>query len=791
MDARTGTWVSHSEADVQATTLTLFVERRRLEAELSQAVPDVSLERVLDAPPGLHPLLIDLWQVENGHLTPAGWDMLDGSQALGSAVGAAAGVGVGAAAFASYAGLLGFVQPPEGTSSQARSWWASGVAALSNQALGTLVGGFQGAQVGSSLAGQAARDMAARGVRRFGSYREILVAIPSVRWGSEQNPRQLVLGMYTNSRLARWGEQVLGYGFGKRLAEIDIHSWSDVNAFTPDGSRLLRGRWTVPDEFFSYPRLPAFVPPWLAQSLLGLRRGRPVASLLQRGWCPGQTELRQITGSLEIGPQLLPGIVAERYELDAFVDGAPPRAARACGFQTRALRLQLSFPKPSRMLSDSEGGAAGMTRHKRTRVAIVGGGCASVAAAFELTRPELGSKFDVTIYQLGWRLGGKGASGRGACDRIEEHGLHLWMGFYENAFRLMRECYAELGRDPEQCPIADWRDAFSPCPLSAVADFGAGGKWLQWKVLFPASPGSPGEPITEGTRWTLGKYLTRCLMLVRTLFDSLQENQAPPLASLEPPAPEPANANDLLERISRLLSFGRLGTLTALREAMRLFEAATQWLPQLPQAAVLGLHGLLKEALEVELARMTRQDEGMRRLWEIMDLMLAVVRGFVWHRLPFDPRGLDAINDYDCREWLRMHGASEAALNSAFVRGLYDLAFAYADGDFQRPSIAAGQAVRGAFRAFFTYRGAFFWKMHSGMGDAVFAPLYEVLRKRGVRFAFFHRLLDIKPGASGEGEGRFVDGLEFRGAGRGARGHRVSAARQRPRPAVLALRAAI
>ena len=77
-----------------------------------------------------------------------------------------------------------------------------------------------------------------------------------------------------------------------------------------------------------------------------------------------------------------------------------------------------------------------------------------MAAAFELTRPEHAGRYEVTVYQLGWRLGGKGASGRGPAGRIEEHGLHLWMGFYENAFRLMRECYAELRRDPATCPIA-------------------------------------------------------------------------------------------------------------------------------------------------------------------------------------------------------------------------------------------------------------------------------------------------------------------------------------------------
>ena len=50
----------------------------------------------------------------------------------------------------------------------------------------------------------------------------------------------------------------------------------------------------------------------------------------------------------------------------------------------------------------------------------------------------------------------------------------------------------------------------------------------------------------------------------------------------------------------------------------------------------------------------------------------------------------------------------------------------------ERPRIAAGQAMRGAVRAFFTYRGAFFWKMRAGMGDVVFAPFFEALKRRGV-----------------------------------------------------------
>ena len=50
---------------------------------------------------------------------------------------------------------------------------------------------------------------------------------------------------------------------------------------------------------------------------------------------------------------------------------------------------------------------------------------------------------------------------------------------------------------------------------------------------------------------------------------------------------------------------------------------------------------------------------------------------------------------------------------------------------------------------FLAYRGAMFWKMRAGMGDVVFAPLYEALRRRGVRFEFFHRLDGLHPSADG------------------------------------------
>jgi uncharacterized protein with NAD-binding domain and iron-sulfur cluster len=62
---------------------------------------------------------------------------------------------------------------------------------------------------------------------------------------------------------------------------------------------------------------------------------------------------------------------------------------------------------------------------------------------------------------------------------------------------------------------------------------------------------------------------------------------------------------------------------------------------------------------------------------------------------------------------------------------------------------------------FFTYRGAFFWRMNAGMGDIVFTPLYQVLKQRGVRFEFFHRLVDMDVGPE-QGRGTpYVSALHF------------------------------
>jgi uncharacterized protein with NAD-binding domain and iron-sulfur cluster len=401
------------------------------------------------------------------------------------------------------------------------------------------------------------------------------------------------------------------------------------------------------------------------------------------------------------------------------------------------------------------------------RVAIVGGGCAAITAAFELTRPEHRGRYSVTVYQLGWRLGGKGASGRGPADRIEEHGLHVWLGFYENAFRLLRECYAELGR-PGTATFADWQDAFHRSSFVGVAESSGSGAWRDWTGYFPPGKGLPGDPLTEQNPFTVTSYLVRTASMLGALLRACQARAtagAPPGPRPDEPRPRSVlTAEGLTESIGRLFKYGLLATLAGLVEAVGILEAVLGSMGDYPPGTVLRLVNAVAANTRHQLEKLAQDDDEVRRLWEVVDLSLAIMRGIVRFGLVTDPRGFDAIDEYEISEWLRLNGASQAALDSAFMRGLYSLALAYEDGDFRRPCVAAGQGLRGALRMFFTYRGDLFWKLRAGMGDVVFAPFYEVLKKRGVRFEFFHRLENVKmsdAAALAPGEKPHVVALEF------------------------------
>jgi uncharacterized protein with NAD-binding domain and iron-sulfur cluster len=103
----------------------------------------------------------------------------------------------------------------------------------------------------------------------------------------------------------------------------------------------------------------------------------------------------------------------------------------------------------------------------------------------------------------------------------------------------------------------------------------------------------------------------------------------------------------------------------------------------------------------------------------------------------------DTINHLDFAEWLSKHGSIFEG-NNALIRAFYDAAFAYENGDFKKGmNLAAGTALYACLRLLFTYRGSLMWRMEAGMGDTIFTPLYQVLKNRGVKFQFFHKVTDL------------------------------------------------
>ncbi len=361
-----------------------------------------------------------------------------------------------------------------------------------------------------------------------------------------------------------------------------------------------------------------------------------------------------------------------------------------------------------------------------------------MALVWELSRPEHCGRFEVTVYQEGWRLGGKGASGRGASGRIEEHGLHIWLGFYDNAFRMMRECHAELDAAGLGDLYGDWRDAWTAENDIALCSASEHGGFHHWRAHMPPRPGYPGDPLAPETVFSLPFYVARAFELFRALVLDTSVDGENFISGFET-----RSQGDFAARLAHLAKLGRFAGAAALAEGLGLLAALAR---SVTAADVGGLmaasEGVLSRLRQVVEDRWIADDRN-RFLWEVADLTLATVTGLIRYGVMTDPRGLDAIDDYECREWMRINGASIRALQSPFLRGLYDLSMGYENGDQGKPSLSAGQGLRGTLRTFFGYRGAFMWRMRAGMGDVVFAPLYTALRARGVRFEYFHRLTDM------------------------------------------------
>jgi uncharacterized protein with NAD-binding domain and iron-sulfur cluster len=366
---------------------------------------------------------------------------------------------------------------------------------------------------------------------------------------------------------------------------------------------------------------------------------------------------------------------------------------------------------------------------QQKNVVILGGGIGAISTAFWLTSTEeLRKRFKVSIYTHGWRLGGKAASGRDAQhgNRIQEHGLHILMGWYEIAFKTIRACYAEWHKDADN-PFQTWHQAFTPLAqvtLEQEVPDQPPGAWKNWQIEFPPLPGSPGESCDDFI-----------LEAVHTAIEWLHNNLW----------------HDL-ELPDALVALGGLARLDAAHNAAKQIPQAPANLhPQLFDETLQALKDFQAWFRLAEPIVSILGSDGLK-ICALTDFGLAVLIGYIKDVLPHGEDGFEGINDREFRDWLVAHGATPRYTRLAPVRVLYDMGFAYLGGDsssIDNGKIAAGTGLRVLLIMSTRYKGAPLWKMNAGMGDTIFSPMYQVLRARNVSINLFHRVKDIRLDSDG------------------------------------------
>ena len=373
------------------------------------------------------------------------------------------------------------------------------------------------------------------------------------------------------------------------------------------------------------------------------------------------------------------------------------------------------------------------------KIAVLGGGLSSLSSVFHLTsQPGWEKKYDITVFQTGWRLGGKGASGRDRnnADRIEEHGLHVWFGFYQNAFRMLRSCYEANNRPPGK-GFSVIEEAFEPSHSCVNLEM-INGEWKPWVLQFPPNDRLPGGDSPVPTPMEIIEAL------VEQLMEAVLLSQFAPATGSSPFSDEEndliremhASVNKFLSRMSFFfgLNFTDLdgpGQLESVRKRIKEMKRKRDFLPLL--LAIEKGREWFWENIQDRITDLPN----IRKLWIISDIICSVITGLIKDKVIFE--GYEAINHYDLREWLKKHALTpELTAENNLIQMLYSIVFA----GYKQNTFEAGTALQGTLRSM-AYNGAYYYRMNAGMGDVVFGPMYEVLRKRGVKFRFFHKVTNI------------------------------------------------
>jgi uncharacterized protein with NAD-binding domain and iron-sulfur cluster len=382
----------------------------------------------------------------------------------------------------------------------------------------------------------------------------------------------------------------------------------------------------------------------------------------------------------------------------------------------------------------------------KPKIAILGGGMAGLATAWRLTRqPDWRDRFEsVTVHQLGWRLGGKCATGRGPFDRVEEHGIHLFGGGYYNTLAMMRDVCAEAFPGSPGEFDHRFEDQYTSVAVDGHRKRVRRFQPSALTLADAAALDTPGELFATALAGLLAQLRVDSPAADLRLLTRLANGGV--LDFLGLPGPQNLTTAGWLDILQNVVDQVRnrsaaLGTtLDRLKAVIGPDRAYASFEFLAPGGEFKRLLPERTQALQFRTARWM----GMLNL--AYALGNGYLQDFVRH-----PKTFSALDDEDYTVWLRRHGAWDSTLELDVALAPIRILYQYRGGDASSAanrSMGAGAYLHWTLRTL-AYVKAPFWFFTHGTGDTVVAPLYTVLAQRGVRFEFFHKVESLSLSADG------------------------------------------
>ncbi len=614
------------------------------------------------------------------------------------------------------------------------------------------------------------------------SYDEVLVAVPFVRRTDTHIPNRgpflYMPRLYLNEQRPKLLGNLL-YGFEKLEAQIENSRQGDSGRVTvrqADDDLILKVEYEADGEAFASARdlrLEAIRDllemPTISQSsrivdpkafYRDAIESAFVCSNIRYMFDDPEATVQPVRAKLEVTKRLKPrALPTDTYE--------PPSLAES---SFGAFRMKL----PSRVSMPGNAADTDYPRGaplRRKKVVVLGGGPSACAAAFYLARQR--DRYDVSMYTLGWRLGGKCAAGRSstAAERIEEHGLHAFLGFYNNAIRTIGEVWTEAGLPiaTDEGPVAG---AFEGKLDVGLMDQHRG-TWRFFETGQVRNDGVPGSiPLTEGERLPgFGDIMLGVLDRVRSeirrqldlptfgdklgqhLVEAEDETMWDRLVQTLDQIVGNVRESSLVQALERSIDYVQEiaveEVVDGIAKGRALFDGIA-WLLRLVRSTLVRSYD--DEEVDADATTWFQ--------WGSLDVTLTIAIGIIESRTP----QLDALDRHDFREWLVAHGMDERNSHTSTVEMVYETLFATADAVPGQPvrddKLACGVAVRWFLLVAFGYEGYPAYDFRYSCPQTMLTPYYLALTKLGVDIHFFHRVDELQ--IEGEGDERRLAGIRMR-----------------------------